>query len=235
MTEILTTPSPIKGFRVTVFAFACLLGGLVTWILVPEFLRPAPVEFPTDAQSAVSIYAHRGDSTKAARVGLVRGDLWTQAAFAYGDFLWNQDKPSSDTSAVPYERAGALTERAISYAPHDSLLWLLLAAIDSRFDWLNDRASAALRMSYYTGSNAIGLVPARLLLSMQTRALQDSDFQELVRHDIRISAIHKSELMPAIIAAYNNAPLSGQQFMQKVLAEFDPSILASIHSGAQQR
>jgi hypothetical protein len=136
---------------------------------------------------------------------------------------------------LPYERARALTERAITYAPHDSRLWLLLAAIDSRFDWLNDRASAALKMSYYTGSNAVRLVPARLLLSMQTRALQDSDFQELVRHDIRISAIHKSELMPAIIAAYNNAPLSGQQFMQKVLAEFDPSILASIHSGAQQR
>ena len=235
MTEILTAPSPIKGFRVTVFAFACLLGGLATWILVLEFLRPAPVEFPTDAQSAASIYAHRGDATKVARIGLVRGDLWTQAAFAYGDFLWNQDKPSSSASAVPYERARALTERAISYAPHDSRLWLLLAAIDSRFDWLNDRASAALRMSYYTGSNAIGLVPARLLLSMQARALQDSDFHELVRHDIRISAIHKSELMPALIAAYNNAPLSGQQFMQKALAEFDPSILASIHSGAQQR
>jgi hypothetical protein len=235
MTEILTAPSPIKGFRVTVFAFACLLGGLATWILVPEFLRPAPVEFPTDAQSAATIYAHRGDATKAARIGLVRGDLWIQAAFAYGDFLWNQDKPSSGTSAVPYERAQELTERAISYAPHDSRLWLLLAAIDSRFDWLNDRASAALRMSYYTGSNAIGLVPARLLLSMQTRALQDSDFQDLVRHDIRIGTLHKSELMPAMIAAYDNAPLSGQQFIEKTLGEIDPSMLASIHSKDQLR
>jgi hypothetical protein len=70
---------------------------------------------------------------------------------------------------------------------------------------------------------------------MQTRALQDSDFQELVRHDIHIAAIRKSELMPAIIAAYNNAPLSGQQFIEKTLGEFDPSMLASIHSGAQQR
>src|ERR1035437_369892 len=233
MTEILTAPSPIKGFRVTVFAFACLLGGLAAWILVAEFLRPAAVEFPTDAQSATSIYAHRDDANTAARIGLVRGDLWTQAAFVYGYLIWNQVKPSSDTNAVPYERARALTELAITYAPHDSRLWLLLAAIDSRFDWLNDRASTALRMSYYTGSNAIKLVLARLLLSVQTRALQDSDFQELVRHAIRISAIHKSELMPAMIAAYNNAPLSGQQFIEKTLAEFDPSMLASIHSGAQ--
>ena len=234
MTEILTAPSPVKGFRITVFAFACLLGGLAVWVLAAEFLRTETVEFPTDVQSAASVYAHRDDATKAARIGLVRGDLWTQAAFAYGDRLWNQDKHSSDTDTV-YEHARALTELAITYAPHDSRLWLLLAAIDSRFDWLNDRASAALRMSYYTGSNAIKLVPARLLLSAQTRALQDNDFQELVRHDIHITAIRKSELMPAIIAAYNNAPLSGQQFIEKTLGEFDPSMLASIHSGAQQR
>jgi hypothetical protein len=234
MTEILTAPSPVKGFRITVFAFACLLGGLAVWVLAAEFLRTETVEFPTDVQSAASVYAHRDDATKAARIGLVRGDLWTQAAFAYGDQLWNQDKHSSDTDTV-YERARALTELAITYAPHDSRLWLLLAAIDSRFDWLNDRASAALRMSYYTGSNAIKLVPARLLLSAQTRALQDNDLQELVRHDIRISAIRKSELMPAIVAAYNNAPLSGQQFIEKTLGEIDPSMLASIHSKDQLR
>ena len=104
-----------------------------------------------------------------------------------------------------------------------------------RFDWLNDRASAALKMSYYTGSNSIRLVPARLLLSLQTRALQDNDFQELVRHDIRISVIQKSELMPAMVAAYSSAPMFGRQFMDKTVAEFDPSALALIHSGAQQR
>jgi hypothetical protein len=163
MTEIPTGPSSIKGFRVTVFAFACLLGGFATWILVAEFPRPAVIEFPTDAQSAASIYAHRDDVTMAARIGIVRGDLWTQAAFAYGDLLLNQDKRSSDTDAVPYERARALTELAITYAPHDSRLWLFLAAIDSRFDWLNDKASSALRMSFYTGSNTITLIPARLL------------------------------------------------------------------------
>jgi hypothetical protein len=235
MTEILTAPSPIKGFRVTVFAFACLLSGLSAWILVAEFLRPAAIKFPTEARSAALAYAHRDEATTAARIGLVRGDLWAEAAFAYGDLLWEQDKHSSDADAVPYDRARGLAELAITYAPHDSRLWLLLAAIDSRFDWLNDRESAALKMSYYTGSNVIRLVPARLLLSMETRALQDSDFQELVRHDIHITAIRKSELMPAIIAAYNNAPLSGQQFIEKTLGEFDPSMLASIHSKDQIR
>jgi hypothetical protein len=232
MTEIPTAPSTIGGFRVAIFAFACLLCGFAVWSLLPELLRPAVIEFPTDARSAVAIYAHRDEATMAARIGFVRGDLWAQAAFSYGDLVWNENKHAD---AVSLERARALTELAITYAPHDSRLWLLLAAIDSRFDWLNERASVALKMSYYTGSNMIGLVPARLLLSMQSRAIQDSEFQELVRHDIRISAIHKSELMPAIIAAYNTAPLFGQEFMEKTLAEFDPSILASIHPGAQQR
>ena len=53
-----------------------------------------------------------------------------------------------------------------------------------------------------------------------------TDFQELVRHDIRIAVTHKSELMPALVAAYNNAPPSGRQFIEKTLAELDPSALA---------
>ena len=72
----------------------------------------------------------------------------------------------------------------------------------------------------------MAVVPQRLLLAIQSRALQDDEFQELVRHDIRIAVTHKSELMPALVAAYNNAPPSGRQFIEKTLAEFDPSVLA---------
>ena len=90
-------------------------------------------------------------------------------------------------------------------------------------------------MSYYTGSNTITVVPARLLLAIQSHVLQDDEFQELVRHDIHIAVIRKSELMPAIVTAYNNAPLSGRQFIEKTLAEFDPSMLASIRSEGQHR
>ena len=47
--------------------------------------------------------------------------------------------------------------------------------------------------------------------------------------------MHKSELMPALVAAYNNAPPSGRQFIEKTLAELDPSVLASIRSGGERR
>lgn len=231
MIEIPTAPSSaINGFRISASAFACLLGCLAAWILIPELLRRATIEFPTDAQSAASAYAYRDDATIAARVGFVRGDLWTQAAFAYGDFLWNEKESSPDANVTLFDSARSLTLRAVRFAPHDARLWLLLAAINLRFDWLDDRASADLRMSYYTGSNVITLVPTRLMLAVQAQALREEDFQELVRHDIRIAVTHKSELLPALISAYNNAPQGGQQFMQETLSDLDPSILKLIYS-----
>jgi hypothetical protein len=225
----------INGFRVTAFAFACILVGLATWILAAEILCPTGIEFTTDAQSAVSIYARRDAAVLAARVGLVRGDLWSEAAFDYGDMLWNQDKNASNAEVVPFERIRALTEQAIAFAPHDSRLWLLLAANYFRFDWLNERAAASLKMSYYTGSNMMAVVPERLLLAIQSLALQDDDFQELVRHDIHVAVVRKSEMMPALIAAYNNAPSLGRQFIEKTLAELDPGMLVASRSEGQQR
>jgi len=219
-----TTTIFIRGFRTMVFAFACVIGSIATWILAAEVLRPTTIEFTSDARSAGSIYAKRDAAIRAARVGLVRGDLWSDAAFAYGDILWSQAK----NDVAPFEQSRTVTELAISYAPHDSRLWLLLAASYLRVDWLNERASAALKMSYYTGSNTVAVVPGRLLLALQSPALGDDEFRELVRHDIRLVALRRSELMPALAAAYNDAPASGRQFIEKTLGALDPGLLASI-------
>ena len=143
--------------RIAIFGLACLLGILAAWILVAEILRPKAIVFTTDPQSAVSIYAQRDAAVTAAQVGLLRGDLWSDAAIAYGVMLWNQEATPS-----PFEEMRAVTETAIAYAPHDSRLWLLLAANYFRFDWLNEKASAALKMSYYTGSNTTSILPQRL-------------------------------------------------------------------------
>ena len=163
-------------------------------------------------------------------LALVRGDLWSEAAFAYGDMLWSRRQEGVEFRLPPFDQINKLTEKAIAYAPHDSRLWLLFAANYFRFDWLNERAASSLRMSYYTGSNSMAVVPERLLLAIQSHALQDDDFQELVRHDIQIAVAHKSKLMPALVAAYKKAPPSGRQFIEKTLAEFDPSMLAPIRS-----
>jgi hypothetical protein len=227
-------PSSINRFRATVLAFAFLLGSLAAWILAAEARRPRTIEFTSDAQFAAASYRRRDAAIMAARIGLVRGELWSEAAIAYGDILWSGDKNAPNADVAPFEQARAVTEQAIAYAPHDTRLWLLLAASYFRFDWLNEKASASLKMSYYTGSNTMAVVPERLLLAIQSHALEDDEFQELVRHDIRNAVIHKSEMMPALVAAYRDAPPSGKQFMEKALTEFDPSILALVRSGGGQ-
>ena len=235
ISETQTNPFVINFARVAVFGLACVLGSLAAWILAAEAVRPTTIVFATDAQSAVLNYAQRDAAITAARVGLVRGDLWSEAALVYGAMLWNQDKTTPNAAVPPFEQTLKLTERAVTYAPHDSRVWLLLAANYFRFDWLNERAAASLRMSYYTGSNLMTVVPQRLMLAVQSRALQDEDFQDLVRHDVRIAVANKSELMSALVAAYNNAPLSGRQFIEKTLREFDPSALALIRSAGEHR
>ena len=72
-------------------------------------------------------------------------------------------------------------------------------------------------------------------LGVWADALQDDDFQELVRHDIQLAVAHKSTLMPALMAAYKKAPRAGRQFIEKTLAELDPSMLAAIRTENTQR
>jgi hypothetical protein len=235
MSDTQTVLSTTTGFRVTVLAFACVLSGLAGWILAAEIPRPGVIKFATDAQSAASMYERRNAAVRAAQIGVVRGDLWSEVAFAYGGMLLAQDTKASIADPALLEQSRMVTEQAITHAPHDSRLWLLLAANYFRSDWLNERASASLRMSYYTGSNTLAVLPKRLLLATQNHALEDPDFQELVRHDIQIAATRKAEFSPVIAAAYNSASSSGRQFIEKTLGALDPSMLASIRSKAEDR
>src|SRR5262245_44260274 len=222
-------------FRVVILAFACILAGLASWTLTAEILRPQGINFTTDAQSAASMYEQRNAAVTAAQFGLVRGDLWSEAAFAYGNVLLIQVRNQSRPEETLVAQTRAVTEIAITYAPHDSRLWLLLAATYFGFDWLNKGAAASLRMSYYTGSNTLAVLPVRLFLATQSHALQDDDFQELVRHDIEMAVARKSQFSPAIVSAYNNASPSGRQIFEKALGALDPSMLKTIRSETENR
>lgn len=228
------TPSAVRGFRVTVAVFAVVLGGLAIWILAPEVVRPPVVGFTANPQSAELGYGRRAAALAAARIGLLRGDLWSEAAFAYGNLLWAADKNAPGTPHPSLEETRVVTERAIAYAPHDARLWLLLAASDARSDRSN-AVSAALKMSYYTGPNTLEIIPERLRLALQNQALEDEEFRALVSHDIRVAAMRKAELMPALVDAYGGASPAGKQFVEKSLAELDPSLLAVIRSRGQRQ
>ena len=200
------------------------------WIMATEFSHLSLSGFPATAEAATAAAANRNVAALAASFGFIRGDLWAEYALTYLSLSWGDERDSASTQTSPtiVEQAHDVADRALAFAPHDARIWLVLASIDSRFDWLNHKAAAALRMSYYTGANETDLIPLRLLLAIHSDALADKDFQQLVRHDIRTIVIHKPELKPAILATYRGALPIGQQFIEETLEEVDPTLLTKI-------
>jgi hypothetical protein len=232
MSETQASSYTLAQMRVILLAFACILGCLAGWILIAEAVRPKLITVGGDPHLDVARYARRDAAILVARVGLVRGDLWSEAALAYADMLLGDDR---NTPKADLEEAKAVTEQAIAHAPYDSRLWLLLAAGYRRLNPLDERASAALKMSYYTGANVIAVLPHRLVLSVQSRAIADPEFQELVRDDIRLAAARKSQLISALVTAYTGSSAPGRELINKTLSEFDPSVLALVRSAGDQR
>jgi hypothetical protein len=218
-------------FRGIALTFAFVLGCQATWILDSEFYRPALPGFPDNPQAAATAAANQKRAALAASLGVIRGDLWAEDALTYLDLFLKDDRGDArvqDSDTI--NRARDVANRALTLAPHDARIWLLLAAIDSRSSSLNRKASAALRMSYYTGANEIELIPLRLLLAARSDALGDKDFQQLVRHDIRTVVTRKPELKPAIVAAYRDAPPLGRQFIEDTLEDIDPALRARLEA-----
>ena len=218
-----------RWFVGTALAFAFVLACQAFWILTAEFCRPSPIGFPPNTQSTTA--ATRNAAHRAVLFGLIRGDLWVDFALTYPDlFRYNELSHPSARASEMIEQARKAAEHALAYAPYDARIWLGLANIDSRFGWPNRKASAALRMSYYTGTNEIELIPLRLSLSASLPAISDAEFQQLVRHDIRTAVTHQPELKSAVLDAYRHALPVAQQFMAETLKDIDPALLSSLKS-----
>jgi hypothetical protein len=209
-----------SGFRAAMTGFAAVLAFTAGWIIAAEIARPP---------AGASAPARLAGAATAAHIGMIRGDLWAEAALAHADLLRGDRKVGREA----LEQARAATEGALHHAPHDARLWLLLASIHSRLDPAGGRAAAAFRMSYYTGPHEIDLVPARLTALASSRALADSDLQQLARAEIKSALVHRPELKPAILAAHREALPAGKQFLETVLGEEDPALLATLRSSAR--
>ncbi len=211
-----TTLTGRDFFRGALLAFAFVLACQAAWILTAETSRLPRLDFPTTAQAAAVASANRDVAGVAASFGVIRGDLWAEYALTYLNVL-RYYQPHGD--AVEHAREAA--DRALALAPHNARVWLILAVINSR---LGQKSAVALRMSYYTGASEVELIPLRLHLAVNSKALAEKDFQELVRHDIRTIVTRKPELKPAILAAYRDALPTGRQFLEEALKEIDPAL-----------
>jgi len=218
--------------RRAAFAFAGVVATHAIWLLAAELVHPAQSHVRVDATAAT---ARRAAATLAARIGLVRGDLWAECALSYADLIWAAGHADDATSKEIEQEAHAVAATALAHAPHDARVWLLLAGLASRFRPADGNVAELLKMSYYTGPSEVELIPHRLLAIVRSRALGDSDLQQFVLRDARIIVKQKPELKPAIVTAYREASEEEKRILEGIVGELDPHLLTSIRSGGEVR
>jgi hypothetical protein len=227
---------PMRGwFRLQIFIFAIALSLQAIWVLAPVFAGPTAPTFPNGLERALAAAAHRDEAVGSAKIGVVRGDLWAESALTYANLFWSESRTDPEVDPKTIEEARDVIGRALAYAPHDARVWLILSGIESRFDRLNSKAAASLRMSYYTGPNELELIPLRLLVLMRLHAPVDSELEEFARRDIRAIASRAPQLKSAILDAYRNAPPEGKQLIETAIGELDPNLLEAIRNDNQPR
>lgn len=232
---MLMDPSPQKLFRRGILMFAAIIALQTLWILGAELGRALPRTDPPgrDAQGAAS--ARRSDAIWAARLGLIRGDLWAESALLEAGP--SDTGPGKEDSSAPEQKIRVRTaaEKAVSLAPHDARMWLLLAEEAAKSTEADQNMTELLKMAYYTGPNEIELIPKRMILSTNLPAFADADVQQLMRHDILNAITRHPQLKTAVVDAYRNASPTGKQFMEETVRDVDASFLGELRSSGQRR
>jgi hypothetical protein len=210
--------------RLSLLFFAGFLGLAGVWLLVSALLVPQAIALPLDKESAAAAGAYRSSAVWAARLGVIRGDLYKQAAFAAADLVWVDPARSSDpVNAARLQRARSNGATALSLAPVNGAVWLLLAELPAPPSKAAEAsATAALQMSYLTAPTDPGLALPRLQRALAFSTPLDKDLQEFVKGDLRHLLLNSPRQYPAIVAAYKAASPQNQAILEALAAEVDP-------------
>jgi hypothetical protein len=207
-----------------------LLAAYALSMLAAEALRPSLPYFSTADAAVKNATDARGSAERAALIGLMRGDLWADDAFAQSATLLGDISNHKGIGIyAPSSSARAAAERTVSLSPHESRTWLILAALALHSNAPDD-LMRALKMSYYTGPNDDALIGFRMLAATRSTAISDQEVQELARADFRNVLLHKTELKPSITTAFLTASGPGKDFIVAVLRDLDPAFLASLEA-----
>lgn len=219
-------------FRTNILIFAGVLALQAAWLLAAALARPTLPYFPRDKADEERAAAFQSAAVTAASIGWVRGDLWTDAAIALSSgFINDIAGDSSPPTREPTDWARLAAERAARLSPHDSRIWLLLAALDFRLG-SSPRGDIAnrLKMSYYTGPNETELTPLRLRIVTRSTAITDPEMQILVAQEIRTIILRHQDQKPAIVAAYRGSSSTGKQFIEATVNDLDKNLLAALRA-----
>jgi len=214
-----TLPAPSPTFdrtwpRIALAIFGLLLTEQAAWILLAE---RSPLE-----QNAGVTGDRRQEIWKAASIAKVRGDLWAESGFA------QVAQSQLDQDGIPEPALNDFT-RALRYSPHRGDVWLMLAALANQYKPPGYDTAALLKMSYYTATNELGLIPLRLHVALGSDT-KEPELREMIKRDIGLVLSRLPTLKPALAAAYQSAPANGKIFAENLISEIDPGYLKTIRA-----
>jgi hypothetical protein len=140
--------------------------------------------------------------------------------------MWSDRSGGADLA-----QAYSSVNHALTAAPHQSSVWLLLAGLASRYQLPGIDGKEAVRMSYYTGPSELELMPLRLWIAVHSDAFSDIDLRDSIGREVRQLFSHQQK--SAIVAAYDTASSAGRQFIEQTLREIDPSAADSLRASPQ--
>lgn len=221
----MSLPLPTSHSRVRLeigpLILAAVLGLYALWVLTAEFTRTTEettAKFPSSI-AAAEIESKRSRAAIAASIGKFRGDLWADRVFV------DASEVLSATTTLTADQDDVIrlaARQSLSYAPLDSRVWLVLAALSAEPRMSVHNAYDLLKMSYYTGPNERNLIDARLRFAVRLRAYTQAELGEAMRREIRAVLQRAQEFRPSIVAAYREANPEGRSFIESVVSDIDP-------------
>jgi hypothetical protein len=218
-----------KSLRTWVSLYGCALGLIAAWLLLTEACRSQIVSLPASPQAATPAASQRNDAVWAARIGLLRGELWAELTYTYAGLdYWIT--PASTMPPLELSQALASALKTLDLLPANSGAWLMLADLSSRMSQPVASPIEALKMSYYTGANEDALVPLRMLASARLDSGTDSELDRLFQDQIEMVLSARPALRAALASAYAAATPQAQRLIDDTVARTDASFMTSLHS-----
>jgi len=217
----------IWKFRLPVLLTSLFVGGIALANLAAELARPT--ELPVASQNnRASVADEISAAHLASAIMPFRSDLRSEFADALTSrILQSRAVALSDDG----EDAQDMVTSALTMGPHDSRLWLALAAIQARRNSADLSIAEPLKMSYLTGPNVAELIPVRLEVVTTGNALSDSDLSELARSDVRALLTKLSAQRQALVTDYQKASQIGKKFLEDNVRTTNPEFVTTLRAG----
>jgi hypothetical protein len=228
--RIIGTNDLHRRFRIATLLAALILGWFSLATIFAESLAPDPKLLSLDFSAPTRPVSDGSLATWSAAAAPLRGDLLANVAVAYALPVLRPGKaPASPEIMAMRESARSSAMHALSFAPHSSHAWLLLAMLQTLEPAQKPAVLEALKMSYLTAPADLSLIPARLrMLAMSTSTTTDVDLANLARGDVRLILTLRPDLKTALSRAYDKGSFDGKSFIYEMARSFDPAFAATL-------